>query len=131
MPEIVQRQILSHEARTYIGGLSWRWWFRATTPSAKLTIEPEGTVVGPSWPRVGFLWRLLGFPGLRARWSEIDTIEVVRTPWNPSPRGVIFVIRGKKLGFSSSAPNAKDIIEELAQYAPEKIARRENPTVVF
>jgi hypothetical protein len=117
------------ELRAYIGGVRWRKLFQATWPLAKLIIEPSGVAVGPSSPRLRFMWRLFGLPILSLRWSEIDSVEVVRPPWERSPRGVSFLIDGKRLIFFSMTPYA--IVDDLAQHVPEKIAYRKKPRVVF
>jgi len=71
--------------------------------------------------------RFLGLPTFNLEWSEISVIEHARGVFPfPNNDGVCFQVKGKRLIFWCGSPSeAEVIINELAQYVPQKIADRE------
>lgn len=120
------------EPSTYIGGLRWRKGWNVSSPLAKLTIEPNGLSVIPSGSHYPLVWRVLGVPTLHLDWSEIGVVELVSSLFSRGrPEGVSFVIGGKRLVFGCEPSVAEAIVDEVAQYVPQKIVRREKPKLVI
>ena len=109
--------------REHIGGMRWRY-INATRPFARLTIQPHGICIGPRPARFRSVLRFLGLPTFNLIWSEIGTIQHARgaSPL-PGNDGISFEIKRRSLIFWCGASSeAEAILDELAQYVPEKIA---------
>jgi len=121
---------LTHSKQEYVGGVRWRH-INATWPFARLTISAEGLAVRPSSTRFRRLLLLLRVPILNVLWADVERIEEVRGVM-PMSFGTSFVIDRKRLIWWCKSSDISDaLMEELARYAPEKIARKEKRKLVF
>ena len=122
----------SIEPRTYIGGLLWRRWSRASWPLAKLTIEPNGLTIAPTLSRFPTVWGFLGIPTLSVDWRSIDNVELVRSLFSLGHvAGVFFRINGQRLVFGCGQSAAEDIVEYVTYCVPEKVVQRAKPRLII
>lgn len=72
---------------------------------------------------------LFGVPTLRLGWSAIGAIELVRGPFGSAPRGVSFLIDGKRLVFWTYAIEA--ILDQIDRHAPKSVVTDREPKRIF
>jgi hypothetical protein len=118
----------------YIGGVRWHRMWSVTGPSTRLSVGPGGISVEPASSRFRRLLLPAGVPEFTARWSEIETVELVSgfISLGFLLEGVSFTVNGRRLIFGCGESPAEDILEEVERWAGlELIRRRTKPKLVI